>query len=194
MRVPIIITILLIILGVGVTMVIQTKFRNLTGNDKIRHWLSLWALMVASVSAVFVISSYQQTNKAFILSQKPSLLIQMRNGADIGLHEDLTQIYYENTSDAAFEDLNIKLTIITSTTTIDFSDLFSNNNMYMASKGYRELLFKTKEEFLKEGINLDEVDGVILNVGYEFHFLGKLIPIDAQEYKWKKEENRWNIL
>ncbi len=183
------ITILLLAIGVGMTFYIKSG--NLTSSEKIGHWISLWGLVAAFISATFVISSYWQTNKAFVESQKPTLLIGVIAG------NPTTEIHYVNITGNAFEDLTISMNIKIKERVIKLNNLFKEN-MYMAARDSHIYPFNTKDILSKHGIDLEKEFGenndIILDVSYSFTFLGKFIKIDVQEYRLDPTTRLWNIL
>lgn len=182
----------LIIVGIGLTcFAIKTTIASSIVSNIIQIWICVSVL----ISVIFVIYSYIQTNRAFVLSQKPHLLLMVldrTNNATPPAHR--TQIHYENKSNNPFYDLNISVKLSTQNTTVDLSDLFSPN-MYMAVGDTRDWTFDTKKQLLQRGFDLDAAVRankiIILLLEYSFSFNNKKEIIKVQEYIWKN--NGWQI-
>lgn len=106
-------TILLVFAVVASYIIWGTDLLILTGNDNLSNTIQLWACTGALISAVYVISSYITTNKAFVASQKPILSIVVvqfpqKIVRDHVSNEEVhaSQIKYFNPSNNAFYDLN----------------------------------------------------------------------------------------
>ena len=187
-----IITIALIIIGIGVTLfVLNTKIKS----DVVSNIIQIWMCVAALISVVFVISSYIQTNQAFIASQKPHLLLIARGGPNQNnptMH--MTQIHYENKSNNPFYDLNILVRVSTQNTLVDLSNLFSPN-MYMAVHDVRDRTFDTRLELSQRGFDIDAAvkanQTIILSLVYTFLFNNKKESIKVQEYIW--QNGNWSI-
>lgn len=187
-----IITIALIIIGIGVTLfVLNTKIKS----DIVSNIIQIWMCVAALISVVFVISSYIQTNQAFIASQRPHLLLIARGGPNQNnpaMH--MTQIHYENKSNNPFYDLNILVRVSTQNTLVDLGNLFSPN-MYMAVHDVRDRNFDTRLELSQRGFDIGAAvranQTIILSLVYTFLFNNKKESIKVQEYIW--QNGNWSI-
>ncbi|MBI2984988.1 MAG: hypothetical protein HYY50_05195 [Candidatus Kerfeldbacteria bacterium] len=182
----------LLLLGVWLSYYIwlQSHLGNITASEKIGHWISLWGLIAAFISASFVIASFWHTNKAYVASKKPALLIRVMKG------NPTTEIHYMNTTDNAFEDLTITFIVVLKERTIILKNL-SKVAMYMAARDSRVYPFNTKESLKDNEIDLEKEltdNGIILDVRYGFTFLGKPVHINVQKYKLDPTTRLWNII
>ena len=76
--VPIVITIFIVILSiVASSWIILSTTLQLNHAELINSLIAIFACMGGLISATFIVYSYIQTNKTFIHSQKPFLLIQV---------------------------------------------------------------------------------------------------------------------
>ena len=182
----------LIIVGIGLTCF---AIKTTIASNIVSNIIQIWTCVAVLISVIFVIYSYIQTNRAFVLSQKPHLLLIVfdRTNKDTPpVHR--TQIHYENKSNNPFYDLNISVEVSTQNTTVDLSDLFSPN-MYMAVGDKRDWTFGTKKQLLQRGFDLDAAvkanKTIILLLEYSFSFNNKKEIIKVQEYIWKN--NAWSI-
>jgi len=193
LRIKIIIFLLIVIGIVGTCFVLNTTIRS----DISANIIQIWICVAVLISAIFVIYSYIQTNSAFVSSQKPHLLLQVRGFIkqnSQGLpDEHMTQIHYENKSNNPFYDLNILVRVSTQNTTVNLDNLFSPN-MYMAVHDQRDRTFSTKKE-IDSGFDLDAAvrtnQPITLSLEYTFSFNRRKEFIKVQEYVWKN--NNWSI-
>ena len=182
----------LIVVGIGLTCF---AIKTTIASGIVSNIIQIWICVAALISAIFIIYSYIQTNLAFVLSQKPHLLLIVLERTNKGTPPaHLTQIHYENKSNNPFYDLNISVKISTQNTTVDLSDIFSPN-MYMAVGDKRDWTFDTKKQLLQRGFDIDATvranKTIILLLEYSFSFNNKKEIIKVQEYIWKK--NGWSI-
>jgi hypothetical protein len=153
------------------------------------------------ISAAFVVYSYVQTNKAFMDSKKPSLLIQVKSEhlppGPQQLPIPFTFIHYKNTSLNEFTDLTIRLTVELGSRTIDISDLFSPK-MFMAAHDVRDRKFETVTFFAERGIDINTQaqsgNPVILSTGYQFSFNKRPEKREGPNYKWNPQIQHWEII
>ena len=118
MKAAVIISAILTILGLAASVFLGLNSGRigLTSSDLIAHLVQIWLSVAAFISAAFVVTSYIHTNRAFQLSQKPQLLIQVLNevhapeeGSEKGQRFHGTNIYYRNVSLNQFEDLGMRV-------------------------------------------------------------------------------------
>lgn len=188
MYIPISITVALIFIGLVVSGYISS-LSDLSLHNRIGTIIQTWACVAASISASFVIHSYVLTNRSFIDSRRPALLLQVVGGFPT------TQVHYENRSVNPFRDLTIKMKLNANGTIIDLSDLFSSK-MYVAPWDARDRRFDTKQEFFKHGINIDAAtianERIILSLEYEYMFNGRIEIVKVQSYALGN--NGWSII
>jgi hypothetical protein len=138
------------------------------------------------------------TSQAFILSQKPHLLLvavdQYVDKENEKVH--FTRIHYANKSTNPFYDLTIKIKVSTPNTTVDLSNLFAKN-MYMAAHDARDRNFETKYELRKRGFDIDAAatsgQDIMLSLGYNYSFGRTLERIEVQDYIWESTKQKWSI-
>jgi len=134
-RTPITITVILILLAVSFSIwLLNTECFILSDADIISNLILISTSLGAFISATFVIWSYIHTNEAFILSQKPALLLYVNNlkvkRSDNNLESlHMTQIAYKNTTNNTFYDLTIKVILNIASRTLDLSDLFTEQKI-----------------------------------------------------------------
>lgn len=201
-RTPIIITIALIILSAMFSIwLTNTDFLKLTDAEIVSNLILISASVGAFISATFVIWSYLHTNEAFILSQKPALLIFIKN-LNVKRSDDnpeivhMTQISYKNTTNNTFYDLTIKVIVKIANRTIDLSDLFTEK-MYMAGYDERQRQFITVDILNERGVNLLDLTNngheALLTLSYQFNFNNKLENIEVQKYRWETDKRVWSL-
>lgn len=192
--VPFIITILLVVIGVVSTVFLFQRgvVWGLSKADIVSNVIQIWICVGAFVSAAYVISSYMHTNRAFILSQKPHLLLfvsqkELPRSQDDNEMVHMTFINYVNNSDNPFYDLSLSVKVSTPNTTVNLDDLFTQN-MYMAARDSRERNFATVDELKKRGFDLNSAaeqnQEIVLSLAYKFTFNKKVEEIKVQEYIW----------
>jgi len=152
--------------------------------DIVTNVIQIWICVASFVSVTFIIASYIHTNNAFLISQKPYLLLQVINGNMNNNH--VTIIRYHNPSSNPFYDLSLFVKVYTSDQTIDLGYLFLSK-MYMASYDERTRNFFTFETLTKHDFDIDHVisqkQEIILSLSYGFTFNNEKITIHVQEYK-----------
>ena len=201
-RTPIAITIILISLAVSFSIwLLNTECFTLSDTDIISNLILIFASLGAFISATFVIWSYIHTNAAFILSQKPALLLFVNN-LNVKRSEDnpelvhMTQITYKNTTNNTFYDLTVKVILNIANRTLDLSDLFTEN-MYMAGFDQRKRQFVTVDVLGERGVNLFELTGngheALLTLSYQFTFNGSLEKFEVQKYRWETDKGLWSL-
>ncbi|MCK5215014.1 MAG: hypothetical protein KAR05_06640 [Candidatus Omnitrophica bacterium] len=198
MKIPIILTFLLLIIGIIAHLAIVKC--SIVNNNQISNVIQVWACIAAFISATFVIYSYWITNQSFYLSQKPRLKLAIVDTYPIDektkekVH--YTRINYANVSDNAFEDLTIKINFIYNNTT--FSLVLFDEKMYMAPRDVRDRYFSTKKD-LKEkyAFSLEEAEKtgkeILITTEYEYTFCGKKEVVKMQKYIWETNKQRWAI-
>jgi hypothetical protein len=202
MRTSILISVALLVIGVSASYVIAAwDVAALPVAAKASTLVSLWACVAALISAAFVVRSYLQTNRAFVLSQKPHLRIWVQNMEAKTSEQDptrvhMTAIHYENMTLNPFLDLTIGIKVKTSKATIDLSDLFKPR-MFMSGRDQRQRTFPTRKELLARGFELSSPNGAqdppILCISYSFTFDKRTESIEIQKYSWDASRNQWSL-
>lgn len=145
--------------------------------------------------------SYLQTNKAYIESQRPHLLIQVHSlfaneNDSSGRPIAMSKIDYRNITNNRFSDLSIDIVITAQNRTISLSDFF-RQNMVMIGHDSRSRIFNPDQELSKRGIDLQETasagNEIILKVNYSYTFSGERDVVEAQKYKWDASRREWQI-
>jgi len=199
-RIPIIISLALILIAGGVFYILLTsKWLKLTDGELINSLIAIFACLGALISVTFVIYSYMMTNYAFVLSQKPFLLIQVVN-EKVAIEDSRTVprtvIHYENITKNTFFDLTMNIRVCVFDKEIDISDLFTLN-MYMAGGDKRDRRFKPIELLSEHGVDINAEthagNPVILKIGYRYTFNKKIETFEVQEYEWKASTQTWDI-
>lgn len=201
-RVPTIITIFLIIAAIAIS-VYLTKSPNFTLNDDqlVSSLIALFACLGVLISATFIVYSYIQTNRTFLLGQKPSLLIQVKsehlqpNPQTQGV-VPFTFIHYTNTSQNEFNDLTLIVKLRLSNRDVDLSDLFKPK-MFMAAHDQRHRRIETLTFLSKRGVDItnETASGnqVLLSTSYTFTFNKKFEERKGPEYKWNGQIQHWEL-
>lgn len=202
MRISILISVVLLLVGVVASYVISTwDVASLPVAAKASTLVSLWACVAAFISAAFVIRSYLQTNRSFVLSQKPHLRIWVQNGEAPASAEDpalvhMTAIHYENMTLNPFLDLTIGVKVKNSKVTIDLGNLFKPK-MFMSGRDQRMRIFPTRNELLARGFELSSQsatqDPPILYISYSFTFDKRTELIEVQKYSWDASKKHWTL-
>ncbi len=186
MYIPISIAFVLVLIGLIVSGFISSS--DLELKDRITATIQTWACIAASISASFVIHSYILTNRTFVDSRRPALLLQIVEG------QPRTRVHYENRSGNPFRDLTIKMSLKAGPVSIDLGDLFSSK-MYMAPWDTRDRRFETRQELAKRGFDLDAAVAanteIVLSLEYQYTFNGKVESIKTQDYVW--DNVQWSI-
>lgn len=199
---PTIVTIFLVVLSVAASgWLISSTTLQFTHAELVSSLIAIFACMGGLISATFVVYSYVQTNKAFIDSKKPSLLIQVKSEHQSPGPQQppipFTFIHYKNTSPNEFTDLTIRLKVEVGSRTIDISDLFSPK-MFMAAHDPRNRRFETVTFFAIRGIDINAEaqsgNPVILSTGYQFSFNKRLEEREGPNYKWNPQIQHWEII
>lgn len=197
-------TVILIIAPIILTLVIWgSQILDLNDAEKFSNTIQLWACAGALISAIYIISSYITTNKAFIHSQKPILTISagqhpQKIVRDRESNEEVhaTQIVYANVSNNPFYDLTLSIKIICGHIETDISDIFKPK-MYLGPHDSRNRNFITKDILQEKGFNLDrqssEGKQIIMQLGFSYTFLSKPEAIKAQSYTWSPTRQAWDI-
>lgn len=202
---PVIVTISLILVGLASTIFLlqQGIELGLNAADIASNIIQIWICVGAFISTVFVVFSYIQTNRVFVLSQMPHLLLFV-NELDVARSQDnkelvhMTVINYVNNSNNPFYDLSLFIKITTQSTIVDLSDLFAKT-MYMAAHDSRQRNFVTIDELKRRGFDLTAVvaqnQQIILTLAYKFTFNNAIEEIKVQEYFWdtSRDKPHWTI-
>lgn len=199
---PTLITIILIALSVAVSRwLITSTSVKLTQAELVNSLIAIFACMGGLISATFVVFSYIQTNKAFMDSKKPFLLIKVKSEhLPPGPQQPpipFTFIHYTNTSGNEFTDLTIKLKVEAGNSTIDISDLFSPK-MFMAAHDPRNRRFETETFIAQHGLDINAEaqlgNPVILSTSYQFSFNKRIEERKGPNYKWNPQIRHWEIV
>lgn len=153
---------------------------------KITQIIQTLTVAGALISAIFVISSYLITNQAFILSQKPFLLL----GVDLD-----GRIFYQNHSNNPFYNLKINVIAKIGNSKFKVGKKLFKKTMYMSAFDKRytpPIQYMLKEHYNIDFNSLIENTEAKIFLSYSFTFLNKVEKIDVQSYVWKRE-NGWNI-
>ena len=197
-KVPLAITIVLIIIALTAFIVVITS-TTLELIDRVTSSIAIFACLGGGISATFVICSYIHTNFAFVLSQKPSLLIQVTS-----VHKEsqppsiipITIIHYENTTANEFTDLTLNITIRVANREVDISELF-RPKMFMAAHDRRDRRFETLSLLSQRGIDVNSEtragNPVELTTGYSYTFNKIIEKRNGPEYKWNADIQHWEI-
>jgi len=202
-KLPIIISsVLLVIAVVACAYLLKSSQLTLTDAQLVSSVITLFTCLGALISATFVVYSYLQTNRIFLLGQRPSLLIQVTSDHLNPTPQSentvpFTFIHYTNTTSNEFDDLTILVKLRIGTREIDLSDLFKPN-MFMAGHDKRHRRFETLSFLASHGadINKEITSGnqVILSLSYTFTFNSKLEERKGPEYKWNSEIQEWELV
>ncbi len=201
-RVPVTISVLILVAwGATSWFLFSSDQIELTKAQLVEYLILLAATSGAFISATFVVWSYLQTNQAFVLSQKPALLLFVNN---LKLPRSLTnqevvhvtQVAYHNTTGNSFYDLTIRLAVTIANRTVDLSDLFTPH-MYMAGRDQRQRQFVTTDELGPRGLDLNAMtergNEAILSLSYAFTFLGRSEVVRVQDYRWERDKQCWSV-
>ena len=159
----------------------------------------------AFITAIAMILSYIKTNEIFILSQIPSLLIQIKKNQQNGIY----YIFYKNCTNNEFIDLNMIIKLNFNGREFDLSKKLFITKMFMAAKDERSRLFnkdtiieKLNETIINEKLNKNifeghEHNGYIYNndisvkTSYNYIFYNKTEKRLGPTYIWKN--NFWDL-
>ncbi len=201
-RVPVTISVLILIAwGVTSWYLVSPNQLGLTSAQRVEYLILLATAAGAFISATFIVWSYLQTNQAFVLSQKPALLLFVNNlklprsqtNPEV-VH--VTQVAYHNITANSFYDLTIQLSVTIANRTVDLSDLFTPR-MYMAGRDQRQRQFVTMDELGPRGMDLNAMtergNEAVLSLRYTFMFLRRPEVVQVQEYKWERDKQCWSV-
>lgn len=199
-KTPFLIIVILIIITLFACYFVWISNELIT-KDRITSLISIFACSGALISATLVIFSYIHTNFAFILSQKPHLLVQVTTQKVVEGNTNnmfpLTVVHYVNTTSNPFMDLSFDIKVTAGNRTVDLSDLFTKK-MFMAAHDSRDRRFNTLEELGKRGLDINnEVrtgHQVVLKIIYSHTFNQKMEYIKIQEYFWNCNIQQWEIV
>ena len=173
-----------------------TEALDLEDAELVSSIIAIAASVGALVSATFVIFSYLQTNRAFIESQRPQLLIVLDNKYESGTNMPVSFIHYHNITNNKFDDLTIKLTVTVNDTEYSLDHLF-RPNMTMIGQDRRQRRFEPYGELANVGVDMPtqaELGSKIeLAIIYEYTFDRKADWVHAQKYEWEANSKRWEI-
>lgn len=200
---PVIISIILLIAAmVSSWLILSSTAIELSDFELITSLLAIFACAGGLITAAFVAYSYVHTNYAFILSQRPSLLIWVKSEHRAVSPQDntvvpITFINYQNTTGNSFYDLTLIVKVQAGNRITDISDLFKPN-MYMAGHDSRNRWFDTIKLLKERGVDINSEtaagNSVTLSIGYSHTFNRKLETIAVQEYKWNPQIQHWEIV
>lgn len=186
----IIVFLLVLAAAAGASVIISYDALGIDTNEKISALISISASLGALISAAFVVASYMQTNKAFVESQRPHLLIMVQSSAHI------TTIHYHNITNNRFADLTISVVVIADGHNYRLSHLF-REKMTMIGQDRRQRSFDTFAETHRLGLDMQAMDAswneVKLKIGYSYTFNGAKDMVEAQEYRWDPTVQQWII-
>lgn len=201
-RLPVIISAVLIVAaGAACAYLLKSPHLTLTDAQLVSSLITLFASLGALVSATFVVYSYLQTNRIFLLGQRPSLLIQVtsENLKPTPQSESLvpfTFIRYTNTTSNEFVDLTVLVKLKLPSQEVDLSDLFKPK-MFMAGHDQRHRRFETLDCLSSRGVDINKEttsgNQVILSPSYTFTFNRKLEERKGPEYKWNYGTQHWEL-
>lgn len=191
-----IVVFLVLLAAAGSWAIVYCDSLELKPNEVVSSLIAVIASLGALVSATFVVASYLQTNKAYVESQRPHLLILVESLKNSDSGEPISRIHYHNITNNRFKDLTISLKVESDNRTYDLSHLF-RKCMTMIGQDRRQRSFKPVEELGKAGLNLQETSSsgkeVKLMVGYEYTFNGVVDIVNAQQYRWDASSQMWEI-
>ncbi len=187
---------LVLLAAVGSWAIVYCDALELRPNEVVSSLIAVIASLGALISATFVVASYLQTNKAYVESQRPHLLILVESLKHNESGQPMSRILYHNITNNRFNDLTISVRIESDNKAYDLSHLF-RKNMTMIGQDRRQRSFKPVEELSKAGLNLQETSSsgkeVKLMVGYEYTFNGVVDKVNAQQYRWNAGDQQWEI-
>lgn len=197
----IIVSFLILVCSAIIYWIWTSSILNLANPQKVNSSIAIFACLGAFISATFVVYSYLHTNKSFIESQRPHLLIQVENlkAKENNQSETLipmTRIHYRNITNNRFLDLTIGVKVSAENREIDLSDLF-RPNMTMIGLDSRQRTFAPISLLNERGLNIRAVarkgNEVKLNLTYTYTFNKKREIVEAQLYRWDAEREEWSI-
>ena len=197
-RIPTIITAILIIIAASATAyLIKSTSLSLNDAQLVSSLIALFGCLGALISATFVVYIYIQTNRVFLIGQKPFLLIQIQSKKLQTNPQgvvSVTSINYTNTSQNEFNDLTLYVKLQVRNRKWDISDLFTPN-IFMAAQDRRQKNFKTLSYLSKRGMDINKATAfgyqVLLSTYYTFTFNNKLEDRQGPEYKWNSRKQLW---
>lgn len=169
---------------------------DLDDADLVSSFIAIAASVGAFVSATFVIFSYLQTNRAFIESQRPQLLIFLDNKYNNDTNLPVSFIHYNNITNNKFDDLTIRVKIVVNGTEYSLDHLF-RSDMTMIGQDCRQRKFEPYQELADVGVDMliqeDLESKIELAITYEYTFYCKSDRVQAQKYEWDSDSKRWEI-
>lgn len=187
---------LILLAAAGAWAIVYCDTFGLKPNEIVSALIAVVASLGALVSATFLVASYLQTNKAYIESQRPHLLILVESLRHKDSGHPVSRIHYHNITNNRFNDLTVTVSVDSGNRTYDLSHLF-RSNMTMIGQDRRQRSFKPIEELGKLGLDLQQTASsgkeVKLRIGYKYTFNGHEDVVNAQEYRWDADEKQWQI-
>lgn len=187
---------LILLAAAGAWEIVYCDTLRLKPNEIVSALIAVIASLGALVSATFVVASYLQTNKAYIESQRPHLLIFIENLMHNDRSHPVSRINYKNITNNRFNDLTITISVDAENRTYDLSYLF-RSKMTMIGQDQRQRSFNPIEELERQGLNLQQTaysgKEVKLRVGYRYTFNDVEDVVNAQEYRWGAGDQQWHI-
>lgn len=191
-----IVSFLILFAAAGAWGIVYCDTLGLKPNEMVTALIAVIASLGALVSATFVVASYLQTNKAYIESQRPHLLILVKSLKHNESGQPVSRIHYHNITNNRFNDLTITVSVDAENRTYDLSHLF-RSKMTMIGRDQRQRSFNPIEELTKLGLDLQGTarsgKEVKLRVGYKYTFNGVEDVVNAQEYRWDAGDQQWSI-
>lgn len=191
-----IVSFLILLAAAGAWGIVYCDTLGLKPNEMVTALIAVIASLGALVSATFVVASYLQTNKAYIESQRPHLLILVKSLKHNESGQPVSRIHYDNITNNRFNDLTITVSVDAENRIYDLSHLF-RSKMTMIGRDQRQRSFNPIEELTKLGLDLQGTarsgKEVKLRVGYKYTFNGVEDVVNAQEYRWDAGDQQWSI-
>ena len=201
LTVPICITVLVILVSIAAGIYITSNMKTLTDHEKIQNLIALVLGATGVVSATYIVYSYVQTNWAFVLSQKPTLLVQVESSFATDqqspqIQHPLTRIHYRDTSPNSFNNLTFDMQVRKDRKSVNISDLFKKK-MRLPAHDTRQRTFRTVEELSRKGLEIEKEaasgNSVFLVIQYSYTFDRRIENVIAQEYRWNQDLRQWQI-
>ncbi|EGR0775402.1 hypothetical protein RDG66_16720 [Vibrio cholerae] len=180
----------------GTYLILFSEKIMLKDSEVVTALIALFGTLGALISATFVVASYMQTNKTYIESQRPHLLILAESLTENGTGKPVSRIHYHNITNSRFTDLTITVVLEAENRKINLGYLF-RENMTMIGRDQRQRSFKVLDEAAKLGLDIQStaMSGreVKLLLGYEYTFNDVKDHVGAQEYVWDANSREWRI-
>ena len=149
MAMAIIIICSLFTIGISTSIYIIKKIPNT--KNRITTLIQLWTCVAAFVSVVVIIHSYKITNRAFVLSQKPHLLLRVRNAKKKHNIKETLDTFFEAVKKYAEQDGNKE-----SKPSVDIQDNSENDTEHNLEQHLTEIFYEntSKVPFYDLSINV----------------------------------------